>query len=192
MIELQPFVDALPPDEGVRVPDDSFLTYADEHLPPPVVALWRQVGLGFYGDQQLALVDPGEWLPALQAWLGPAVTSVPVAVSSFGHVYHVDSVGGVDRIQCLDPHFQSNSLIGHDIVGFFNDHLTGSDSHLADLAGPRAGARPKLGPLAPGECYYFTPSLAEGGQVSPESLDKGSGVAQLIAIHESAARLRAS
>lgn len=187
MIVLQPFLAVLPPDRDVRVPDEAFLTYAEGRVPHPVVQLWREQGLGFYGGQQLAIVDPGVWLPALQAWLGTGVATVPVAVTSFGHVYHVDTDG--DRIECLDPHFQTNTVIGTDVAQFFNEHLPGLSSHLADLAGPRAGARAKLGPLAEGECYYFTPSLAEGGQVSPDALDKGPGVPQLIAIHEAAARL---
>lgn len=187
-IALAAFVAALPPDPDVEVPDEAFLTYAEGLVPHELVQLWRTHGLGFYGQQRLAIVDPGVWLPALQAWFGSGVTSVPIAVSSFGHLYHVLPDG---TVECLDPHFQVNAVVAPDVVTFFNDHLPGPTSHLADLAGPRDGARAKLGPLVAGETYYFTPALVDGGQVSPESLDKGDGVAQLIAIHASAARQRA-
>lgn len=185
-IALEPFVDALPPDPDVEVPDEDFLTYAEGRLPHEIVQLWRTHGLGFYGEQRIAIIDPGVWLPAMQAWFGPGVESVPVAVSSFDHLYHLTPQGSVE---CLDPHFQTNTVVDEDVVHFFNEHLPGPSSHLADLAGPRDGARGKLGPLAAGETYYFTPALVDGGQVSPDSLDKGDGVAQLIAIHTSAARL---
>lgn len=185
-IALEPFVTALPPDPDVQVPDEAFVTYAEGQVPHEIVQLWRVHGLGFYGQQRISLVDPGHWLPALQAWFGAGVSSVPIAVSSFGHLYHVTSSGVVE---CLDPHFQSNAVVADDVVTFFNEHLPGPSSHLADLAAPRDGARAKLGPLAEGETYYFTPALVDGGQVSPDSLDKGDGVAQLIAIHSSAARL---
>lgn len=187
-IVLEPFVAALPPDPDVEVPDEAFLTYAEGQVPHEIVQLWRTHGLGFYGQQRIAIIDPGVWLPALQAWFGSGVASVPVAVSSFGHLYHVTTSGAVE---CLDPHFQSNAVVADDVVTFFNEHLPGPTSHLADLAGPRDGAREKLGPLVTGETYYFTPALVDGGQVSPDSLDKGDGVAQLIAIHTSAARLHA-
>ena len=67
-IALAAFVAALPPDPDVEVPDEAFLTYAEGLVPHELVQLWRTHGLGFYGQQRLAIVDPGVWLPALQAW----------------------------------------------------------------------------------------------------------------------------
>lgn len=186
-IAVQRFVDTYRPDAGTRVPFDAFLGYADRAAPRALVELWRTCGLGFYGEQRIALVDPGHWMGLLQTWLGGDITSFPFAVTSFGHVYHYDRVTGGDRIQCLDPHFQSNSVIKGDLVTFFNDHLTGPSSHLKDLEGPRGGARSKLGELQEGEIYYFDPILALGGQVRPENLAKGDGVAHLSDIHQKVA-----
>lgn len=183
---LGPFVQRFAPDRDVVVPSQDFLAYARDHAPSALVALWAQHGIGFYGEQRIAVVDPGEWTETLQAWLGPDVRSIPFGVTSFGHVYHYDNPGGRDRIQCLDPHFGTNTVVGDDLVAFFNEHLTGPQSHLADLEGPRGGARNKLGPLVEGETYFFEPILALGGQVSPESLAKGDGRAHLQMIHERA------
>lgn len=183
---LAPFLQQFGPDPDVVTPSPEFLSYAESKVPQALVQLWRDQGLGFYGEQRIAIVDPGEWMGTLQTWLGADVASIPFAVTSFGHVYHYDSAGGRDRIQCLDPHFGTNVVIGHDLVAFFNEHLPGPQSHLTDLEGPRGGARAKLGPLAEGETYFFEPILALGGQVSPDSLAKGDGRAHLEMIHDRA------
>lgn len=183
-IALQPFVDAYPPDPDVRVPEEAFLAYGVAHFPEALIELWRVHGLGFYGDQQIALVDPGAWTDSLQTWLGADVTSIPFAVTSFGHIYHYDHVDGADRIQCLDPHFQNNVVIPGDLTSFFNEHLPSRASHLADLRALRQGARQAKGALAADEIYFFTPMLALGGQVRQENLDKGNGQVHLDIIHQ--------
>ncbi len=182
-IAVQRFVDVYPPGPDVEVPTRPFLEYAEQHAPATLVELWRAHGLGFYGDRRIALVDPADWSPVLQTWFGPQATSFPFAVTSFGHVYHYDRAEGRDRIQCLDPHFQTNAVIPGDLVSFFTGHLPGPTSHLSDLEGPRGGALDKLGELRLGEIYCFTPILALGGQVRPDCLDKADGVRHLQDIH---------
>lgn len=176
------FFDRYPPDTDVARPDEVFLDYARAKAPSRLVEVWDKHGLGFYGDQRLALVDPADWLPALQEWLGPDVRSFPFAVTSFGHVYHTDASG---TVQCLDPHFQTNEVVAESIDQFFGEHLLSAGSHLSDLEGPRGGGRDRFGELGPGETYYFDPPLALGGQVRPDSLAKGAGVEHLISIHRS-------
>lgn len=183
---LEPFLQRFGPDPDAVTPSPDFLAYAESKVPPALVQLWRDHGLGFYGEQRFAIVDPGEWMGTLQTWLGADVTSIPFAVTSFGHVYHYERLGGRDRVQCLDPHFGTNVVIGHDLVAFFNEHLPSAQSHLSDLEGPRGGARAKLGTLTDGEIYFFEPILALGGQVSPDTLAKGAGPAHLEMIHERA------
>lgn len=187
---LQGFVAALPPDADVVRPSEDFLAYAEGRMPAALVSLWRDHGIGFYGDQRVAVLDPGEWMQVLQTWLGPDVTSVPIVATSFGHLYHYDQVGGQDRIQCLDPHFQSNTVVSNDLVEFFEEHLPGGGSHVSDLEGPRGGARQKLGRLETGEIYYFVPMLALGGTVSPDALAKGPGQEHLAQIHRSVGQSR--
>ncbi|MDE9366265.1 DUF1851 domain-containing protein [Luteipulveratus sp. YIM 133132] len=187
---LQQFVSVMPPDSDVTRPSEEFLSYAEGKVGPALIRLWREHGLGFYGEQRLAIVDPGDWMAVLQEWLGADVSSFPIAVTSFGHVYHYDRQGGQERVQCLDPHFQSNTVVAQDLTSFFNEHLTGGSSHISDLEGPRGGARQKLGPLAEGEIYYFMPMLALGGTVSPDSLAKGPGPEHLEQIHRAVGQSR--
>lgn len=189
---LEKFVAALPPDPDVVKPGEDFLAYAEGKVPPVLISLWREHGIGFYGDQRVAVVDPGEWVGVLQTWLGQGVTSIPIAVTSFGHIYHYDQVDGHDRVQCLDPHFQNNAVVAHDIAEFFNEHLAGGSSHVSDLEGPRGGARQKLGELGAGEIYYFVPMLALGGTVSPDALEKGDGKLHLDVIHQMVGQARAT
>lgn len=180
---LSPFLSRFAPDPGTAPPEEGFLGYARGRVPEVLLELWSRHGVGFYGEQRLAVVDPGAWMRVLQTWLGDEVTSIPVVVTSFGHLYHWDSVEGHDRVQCLDPHFQTNTVVGDDLTGFLNGHLTAPGSHVADLEGPRGGARDKLGPLGPGEIYHFDPILALGGTVSPASLAKGNGPDHLTEIY---------
>lgn len=186
-ITVQRFVDTYAPDADVRVPGRAFLAYAAANAPAELVELWTEHGIGFYGQQRLALVDPAVWSPVLQRWLGSDVKSIPFAVTSFGHVYHVEGDGPV---QCLDPHFVSNTFVAPDVVGFFNDHLPSPTSHLADLEGPRGGGRAKFGDLAENEIYCFDPPLSLGGQVGPDSLAKANGLDKLVEIHEATAARR--
>ena len=186
-IAVQRFVDTYAPDSDVAVPGRAFLEYAAGHAPQELVELWTAHGLGFYGEQRIALVDPAEWTPVLQRWLGSDVRSIPFAVTSFGHVYHVEGDGPV---QCLDPHFVTNNFVAPDVVGFFNDHLPSSSSHLADLEGPRGGARSQFGELDEGQIYCFNPPLSLGGHVGPDTLDLADGIAKLTEIHEGTAANR--
>lgn len=187
-ITVQRFVDTFAPDADVKKPSEAFLEYARQHAPAELVQLWETHGLGFYGEQRIALVDPAKYTPVLQRWLGGDLRSVPFAVTSFGHVYHVEGDG---QVQCLDPHFLTNTFVAPDVVGFFNDHLTSNACHISDLEGPRGGAIAKLGPLEEGEAYYFTPPLALGGHVGPDTLDKGDAVEQLEHIHAETSAQRA-
>ena len=179
-VALEGFLAAFAPSQ-VKPVGAGFAEYAAEKLPSTLTQLYTRHGIGWYGQQEFQLVDPGQWMPVLATWLGAGVTSIPFAVTSFGHLYHVDESGAV---QVLDPHFLTNTVVAGSVDEFFGQHLTSDASHLADLRGPHQGARQKLGELADGELYYFTPMLPLGGTVSPESLDKGDGVAHLLATHE--------
>lgn len=175
---LDPFVSRYAPGDVMPV-GDGFLRYAQSKMPHALVDLYARYGLGWYGQQELLLVDPGRWTPVLAEWFGDA-PSIPFAVTSFGHVYHLDATG---QVQCLDPHFLTNTIVAGSVEEFFNEHLLSQNSHLSDLRGPHQGARSKLGPLGPGELYYFTPMLPLGGSVSPESLTKGDGVQHALQTH---------
>lgn len=185
-LALDPFVSRYAPTDVTPV-GDGFAQYAADVLPGALVELYRRHGLGWYGEQELLLVDPGMWTPVLAEWFGEA-PSIPIAVTSFGHVYHVDAAG---QVQCLDPHFLTNTVVAGSVEEFFNDHLLSQSSHLSDLRGPHGGARSKLGPLAEGELYYFTPMLPLGGSVSPESLTKGDGVQHALLTHRMVREQRA-
>ena len=176
---LEPFVSRYAPTQVTPV-GEGFLEYAQGKLPSSLVELYRRHGLGWYGQQELLLVDPSRWMPVLVEWFGADVSSIPFAVTSFGHVYHVAPSG---QVECLDPHFLTNTVIAGSVEEFFTEHLLSQNSHLSDLRGPHQGARSKLGPLGDGELYYFTPMLPLGGSVSPESLTKGDGVQHALLTH---------
>lgn len=177
---LDAFTTAYPP-RNVTPVATPFAQYAATKLPSTLVELYVRHGIGWYGDQQFKLVDPAEWTEVLQTWLGADVPSIPFGVTSFGHLYHVDSNGVV---QVLDPHFLTNTVVSPTVDEFFGEHLVSDSSHLSDLRGPHAGAHAKLGELGPQELYFFTPMLPLGGTVSPDTLDKGDGVMHLLMTHQ--------
>ena len=185
---LEAFTRAFAPTD-VRAVQQPFAQYAATKLPGTLVALYTSHGIGWYGEQQFKLVDPREWMPVLQTWLGAGVDSIPFGVTSFGHLYHVTPAGDV---QVLDPHFLTNNRIADSVEDFFGEHLASPASHLTDLRGPHQGARSKLGELGVGEIYFFTPMLPLGGTVSPESLDKGNGVQHLLMTHQMVRQQRGS
>lgn len=189
-IAVQPFIDTFPPDAGTRAPTDDFIAYGEERLPAALIELWRAHGLGWYGGGRLALIDPGAWMSTMQTWFGSAVSSIPFAVTSFGHVYHYDRLDGRDRVQCLDPHFQHNAVVAEDATAFFSEHLTGSNSHPADLRELQKAAVGAQGGLGTDEIFYFEPILALGGQVNLDNLKKGNGPAHLAEIHRRVAASR--
>jgi|SRR5579875_1895470 len=187
---VQPFIDTFPPDAGTRVPSDDFVAYGETRLPEALIELWRAHGLGWYGGSRVALVDPGAWMPTLQTWFGSGVGSIPFAVTSFGHVYHFDRVDGHDRIQCLDPHFQHNVVVSEDGTTFFSEHLTGSNSHPADLRELHKASIAAKGELGENEIFYFEPILALGGKVNLDNLGKGDGPEHVSDIHRQIATSR--
>ncbi|RNI21358.1 T6SS immunity protein Tdi1 domain-containing protein [Flexivirga caeni] len=187
---VQQFIDTFPPDANTRVPSDDFVSYGEARLPDALLGLWRTHGLGWYGGGRVALVDPGRWMPVLQTWFGSSIGSIPFAITSFGHVYHYDRVDGHDRIQCLDPHFQHNVEVAQDAVVFFTQHLTGSNSHPADLRELHKAAVSEQGSLGEDEIFYFEPILALGGQVNLDNLKKGDGPEHVGDIHRQVAARR--
>ena len=73
-ITVQRFLDSYAPDPDVRVPGRAFLEYAAANAPAELVELWTRHGLGFYGQQRLALVDPAQQPDSSRAWFGATLT----------------------------------------------------------------------------------------------------------------------
>lgn len=57
-LALSPFIKAHPPRKTQPAPADLIAAYAPL-LPASLLELWRQEGLGYYGNMQFALIDPG-------------------------------------------------------------------------------------------------------------------------------------
>lgn len=82
-LALSPFIKAHPPRKTQPAPADLIAAYAPL-LPASLLELWRQEGLGHYGDMQLALIDPRQWQPVLDRWIvspPDAVRRIPIALT---------------------------------------------------------------------------------------------------------------
>ncbi len=68
-LALHRFVKTHPPSRQVSPADRELVSAYDDILPASLIELWRRKGLGFYGDLQLALIDPRPWQPVLDRWI---------------------------------------------------------------------------------------------------------------------------
>ena len=86
-LALHRFVKTHPPSRQVSPAPRELVSAYEGVLPDSLLDLWRRKGLGFYGDLQLALIDPRPWQSVLDRWIiSPPGTAprVPIALTPFG------------------------------------------------------------------------------------------------------------
>ena len=164
-------------------------------LPDQLLSYWRQHGWSGYGNGLFWLVNPDEYEPALEAWIGdtPLMESdayYVIARSAFGEMF----LWGAKSGQSLDikslwgmmfprdnservSQGKSGMLIQNFIVGLDKKGLDQKD-HLDKPLFDRASKT--LGSLAPDEMYAFEPALAIGGKADLKNLRKVKAVEHLV------------
>lgn len=183
-----------PAAQSAPVPDSSFRRFQGK-LPDQLLTYWREFGWSGYASGLFWTVDPDEYEPVLDAWLGdtPFVERdalYVVARTAFGQIFIWGEKGG----QCLDvrslwgmifPTDDSSRVAqgGADrLVRYFFSTLEKSSldqkDHLDKPLFERA--LKKLGPLAPDEMYGFEPALALGGTADLKNLRKVKAVEHLV------------
>ena len=179
---------------NTRVPPEAFARFKGK-LPDQLLDYWRQYGWSGYGKGLFWLVNPNDYEPALEAWIGdtPFMEQDAYFVigrsafgelllwgtksgrslsvrSSWGMIFPKDdtdevAAGGADR------------LIRSFLVGLSAKRLDQKD-HLDKPLFDRA--LKALGPLAPDEMYGFEPALALGGLADLKNLRKVKCVEHLV------------
>jgi len=164
-------------------------------LPDQLLTYWRQYGWSGYDKGLFWLVDPDEYEPVLEAWIGDTPLMEQdayyvVARSAFGRVF----LWGTKSGQSLDingpwgmmfPRDNSariaagkaDQLVRNFLAFQEMENLDEAD-HLKKPLFDRALA--KLGPLAPDEMYGFVPALALGGKADLKNLQKVKAVEHLV------------
>ena len=164
-------------------------------LPSQLLTYWQQYGWSGYGKGLFWLVDPDEYEPALEAWIGdtPFMESDAYYVigrSAFGELYlwgtksgrslKIFSLGGM-----IFPSDDSESVaqgkadhLIQNFIAFQDAKYLDQKDHLGKPLFERA--LKTLGPLAADEMYGFEPALAIGGKADLKNLRKVKIVEHLV------------
>lgn len=181
------FLDTLEPTIDQRhVPPSSIDRYRSK-LPDQLLAYWQEHGWSGYADGLFWTVNPQEYEPVLEAWIGetPFVEQDAyhlIARSAFGTLYFWGEKHGFTlKISAVGsyatPQYPSSALSLDTLAQRFFSYRDREENDFADLFTP---ALKKLGRLAPDEMYGFVPALALGGTATLEHLQKVKAVEHLV------------
>ena len=164
-------------------------------LPDQLLSYWHDYGFSGYGKGLFWIVDPDEYEPALDAWIGdtPFMENdafYVVARSAFGELF----LWGTKSGQSLDvktawgmifPRDNSQGVakgesdfLTRSFISFLSKARLDQKDHLDKPLFDRA--LQTLGPLASDEMYGFEPALALGGKADLKNLRKVKAVEHLV------------
>ena len=164
-------------------------------LPDQLLSYWRQYGWSGYGNGLFWLVNPDEYEPALEAWIGDSPLMETdayyvIARTAFGEMFLWGTKSGQSLKIKSNAGMIFPSDYGDQIAIGRADSLV--QSFLAskekkrldqkdDLDKPLFDRAAKtLGPLAQDEMYGFEPALALGGKADLRNLRKVKAVEHLV------------
>jgi len=178
-----------------HVPQSTIDRYRGK-LPDQLLSYWEEHGWCGYADGLFWTVNPQEYEPALEAWIGDTPFMEQdayhlIARSAFGGLYFWGEKTG-NSLKILPWHslaFPSTGAAKYIATGKTDDALRwffgGLKRKYFDLEddGERplfAPALKKLGPLKYDEMYGFVPALALGGPATLLHLQKVKAVEHLV------------
>jgi len=162
--DLDRFIRTHPPSRQVSpAPGELVAAYVGV-LPKSLLELWRRKGLGFYGELQLALIDPRPWQAVLDRWIvspPDAVRRIPIAMTSFGMLFYYRKLTETDEdVAYIDPVSKETGDLAWSLDDFFNKTLCDHDFIEAFVSPAMVEtARKECGTLAPGEVYEIDQML---------------------------------
>jgi hypothetical protein len=176
-----------PPTHKRHVPPSSIERYRGK-LPDQLLAYWEEHGWCGYADGLFWTVDPQEYEPALEAWIGDTPLMEKdayhiIARSAFGKLYFWGERTG-DSLKVMAPGaycFPRKAMYNEDELDFgVRMFFSNRDREENDFGGLFAPALSKLGQLAHDELYGFVPALALGGPSDLAHLQKLKAVEHLV------------
>ncbi|SFF82149.1 hypothetical protein SAMN05518865_10534 [Duganella sp. CF458] len=157
-------------------------------LPKQLLAYWEEHGWCGYADGLFWTVDPQEYGPVLDAWIG----STPfmekdayhiIARSAFGELYFWGE-RTCDSLTVFAPGaycFPRESIFQNgDMNRGVRTFFSARDRDENNFDGTFSSARKKLGQLKHDEMYGFVPALALGGPATVTYLEKVKAVEHLV------------
>lgn len=163
-LALHRFIAEHPPSRQVSRADSELVAAYEGILPASLLELWRRKGLGFYGEMQLALIDPRPWQAVLNRWIiSPPddVRRIPIALTPFGVLLYYRKLTATDEdVVFIDPVSKRTSDLAWSLDEFFNRFLCDRQS-LESLISPALvrSAREECGALSSGEVYEIDQML---------------------------------
>jgi hypothetical protein len=158
-------------------------------LPDQLLAYWQEYGWCGYADGLFWTVNPQEYEPALEAWIGDTLFMEQdayhvIARSAFGKLYLWGEETGETLTVFTPASICFTSPPDDDIDRDFEMRLFfgGLSLDSNDIEGLFAPALQKLGRLAHDEMYGFVPAPALGGTLTLAHLQKVKAVEHLAFI----------
>ena len=155
-------------------------------LPDQLLAYWQEHGWSGYADGLFWTVDPQEYEPVLEAWIGDTPFMEQdalhiIARGAFGGLFiWGERQGYAVKIVAPDalvaPQSPPIAPLDKDVQMFFG-FTKRSQNDFEDLFAP---ALKKLGGLTHDEMYGFVPALTLGGPSDLAHLQKVSAVEHLV------------
>lgn len=178
-----------------HVPPSTIERYRGK-LPDRLVSYWEEHGWCGYADGLFWTVDPQEYEPVLESWIGDMEFMEQdayhiIARSAFGELCFWGEKSG-DSLTILPLHalaFPTDGSeeyirkgVGDEALSCFFAAHDRQDFDMEDDAEQPLFARAlkKLGPLKPDEMYGFVPALAFGGSATLKNLQKVKAVEHLV------------
>lgn len=173
--------------ERQYVPLSSIERYRGK-LPEQLLTYWQEHGWCGYADGLFWTVNPQEYDPVVEAWIGDTSFMKQdsyhiIARSAFGELYFWGERLG-HSLTLFAPGaycFPRTSIFADGKLDFgarvFFSSLSRSENDFDDLFAP---ALKKLGHLKPDEIYGFVPALALGGPATLDHLQKVKAVEHLV------------
>jgi hypothetical protein len=166
-----------------------------EHAHPLLVAFWRTVGFGSFGDGFLHFFHPADYADVLARWLSAEQAlpdRIPFARTAFGDLIYFRDLrsraealnpsapAGLDDasdIAFLSVHHRESELVGSSMRAFFEADLGRflKNSTLSNYPLYRTIRQKLPGMQKPtaDSCYFFVPALIIGGQADIRHVASG-------------------
>jgi hypothetical protein len=163
-LALHRFAKTHPPSRQVSPASQELVSAYEGILPASLIELWRRKGLGFYGELQLALIDPRPWQSVLDRWIvspPDAVRRIPIALTPTGTLLYYRRLTETDEdVTYVDPVSKKTGDLAWSLDDFFNKVLCEPDLPEAIISSALIEvARKECGALEPGEVYEVDQTL---------------------------------
>ena len=182
------FLEEFGPEIDKRAVPLSRMEQYREKLPHQLLAYWAEHGWCGYADGLFWTVDPQEYEPVLEAWIGDTPFMEQdayhvIARSAFGTLYFWGENTG-NSLQLFAPGAycvpRKSRVVEQNPDFAVQLFFGGLSRRPMDFEGMFTQAKDKLGLLKDDEMYGFVPALAVGGSASIENVQRVKAVEHLV------------